>query len=38
VGTAQPIEKARFGQADPRKSKTIPLLGFASAWLGFAGF
>jgi hypothetical protein len=36
-GTAQPIEKARFGQADP-KSKTIPLLGFAWAWLGFVGF
>jgi hypothetical protein len=37
-GSAQPLEKARFGQENPRKSKPFSLLGFVRAWPGFAGF
>jgi hypothetical protein len=37
-GSAQPLEKARFGQGNPRKSKPFSLMDFAQAWLGFAGF
>jgi hypothetical protein len=36
--SAQPIEKARFGQADPSQSKGFPLIFFAPAWLDFARF
>jgi hypothetical protein len=37
-GSAQPFEKARFEQENPRKSKSIPLIFFARPWPGFAGF
>jgi len=37
-GSAQPLENARFGQGNPRKSKPFPLIVFARAWLDFAGF
>jgi hypothetical protein len=37
-GSAQPIEKAGFGQGNKRESKEIPLIVFARAWPGFAGF
>jgi hypothetical protein len=37
-GSAQPIEKARFGQADQRESKVFPLIVFAPFCPGFAGF
>jgi hypothetical protein len=37
-GSAQPAEKARFGQGNPRQSKPFPLIFFAPAWLRFAGF
>jgi hypothetical protein len=36
-GSAQALEKARFGQGNPRKSEGFPLIGFGGAWLGFAG-
>src|SRR5271154_3327507 len=34
-GSAQPLEKARFGRGNPRESKRIPLIGFAPPWPGF---
>jgi hypothetical protein len=37
-GVSEPFEKARFGRDNPRKSKPFPLIFFAPAWLGFAGF
>jgi hypothetical protein len=37
-GSAQRIEKAHFGQENPRKSTLFPLIGLARAWAGFAGF
>jgi hypothetical protein len=37
-GSAQLLEKARFGQANPRKSKLFPLIVFARIWPGLAGF
>jgi hypothetical protein len=37
-GSAQPLENARFGQDNPKKSKPFPLIFFARAWLDFAGF
>jgi hypothetical protein len=37
-GSAQPIEKAHFGQDNQRKSKPFPLIVLDRAWLGFAGF
>jgi hypothetical protein len=37
-GSAQAFEKARFGQENPRKSKSFPLPLFGPAWLDFAGF
>jgi hypothetical protein len=37
-GSAQALEKARFGQGNKRESKEIPLIVFAPAWPGFAGF
>jgi hypothetical protein len=36
--SAQPIEKAGFGQADPSQSKGFPLIFFAPAWPDFARF
>jgi hypothetical protein len=37
-GSAQPVEKAHFGQENQRESKPFPLIFLAQAWLGFAGF
>jgi hypothetical protein len=37
-GSAQPIEKAHFGQDNQRESKPFPLIVLDRAWLGFAGF
>jgi hypothetical protein len=37
-GSAQPSEKARFGQGNQRKSKLFSWFSFAPAWPGFAGF
>jgi hypothetical protein len=37
-GSVQPIEKARFGQENPRKSKPFFFHFFSWIWLGFAGF
>jgi hypothetical protein len=37
-GSPEPFEKARFGQANPRKLKLFPLIFFGRAWPGFAGF
>jgi hypothetical protein len=37
-GSAEPFEKARFGQENPRKSKAFPLIFFGPAWPDFAGF
>jgi hypothetical protein len=36
-GSAQPLEKARFGQGNPRKCKLFSLIFFGWAWPGFAG-
>jgi hypothetical protein len=36
--SAQPIEKAEFQQANPRKSKLFSLISFARPWPDFAGF
>ena len=35
---AERLEKARSGEADPRRSKPFPLPGLAGAWLNLAGF
>jgi hypothetical protein len=37
-GSAQFLEKARFEQENPRKSKPFPLIFFDYLWLGLAGF
>jgi hypothetical protein len=37
-GSVQPIEKARFGQENPRKSKPFFFDFFGWIWLGFVGF
>jgi hypothetical protein len=37
-GSAQPIEKADSGEANPRKSKLFPWRNLAGAWAGLAGF
>jgi hypothetical protein len=37
-GSAQPIGKAHFGQANPSQCKRFPLICFAAAWPDFAGF
>jgi hypothetical protein len=37
-GSAQPIEKAQFGQGNPSKSKLFSLIFFGRAWPDFAGF
>jgi hypothetical protein len=37
-GSAQPLEKAQFGQENPRKSKAFSLIHFVWAGPGFAGF
>jgi hypothetical protein len=37
-GSAQPIEKARFGQGNARESKPFSLIVFARLCPGFAGF
>jgi hypothetical protein len=37
-GSAQPPEKAQFGQGNPRKSKPFSLIHFAWSQPGFAGF
>jgi hypothetical protein len=37
-GSAQPIEKARFRQGNPRKSKLFPCKNLAGVWSGLAGF
>jgi hypothetical protein len=37
-GSAQPVEKAHFGQGNQRQSKPFPLIFLAPAWPGFAGF
>jgi hypothetical protein len=37
-GSAQLIEKARFGEAKPRKSKLISLFFFGHAWLDSGKF
>jgi hypothetical protein len=37
-GSAQIPEKARFGEAKPRKSKFFPLILFGGAWPDFAQF
>jgi hypothetical protein len=37
-GSAQAVEKAQFGQENPRKSKPFSLIHFAWAGPGFAGF
>jgi hypothetical protein len=36
--SAQAVEKARFGQGDPRQSKSFPLIVLAWPWLDFARF
>ena len=35
-GSGQPIEKAHFGQGNPRKSKHFPWKNLAGAWIGLA--
>ena len=35
-GSAQALEKARFGQENGRKTKPFSLMGLAQAWLDFA--
>jgi hypothetical protein len=37
-GSAQALEKARSGKADPRKSRPFPLILVGPAWLDFAPF
>jgi hypothetical protein len=37
-GSAQPIEKAQFGQGDQRESKPFLLIDLAGPWLDFDGF
>jgi hypothetical protein len=37
-GSAQPLEKARFGQGNARESKPFSLIVFAPFCPGFAGF
>jgi hypothetical protein len=37
-GSAQAVEKARFGKENPRKSKLFSLIFFAQALPGLAGF
>jgi hypothetical protein len=37
-GSAQPLQKAHFGQENPRKSKLFSLILFGQAWPGLAGF
>jgi hypothetical protein len=37
-GSVQVLEKAQFGQENPRKSKLFSLISFARAWPDFAGF
>ena len=37
-GSAQPIGKAHFGQANPSQCKRFPLIFFGGAWTDFAGF
>jgi hypothetical protein len=37
-GSAQPIEKAHFGQGNQRKSKPFSLIDLAQAWPDFAQF
>jgi hypothetical protein len=37
-GSLQPIERAQFGQGNPRKSKLFSLIFFERAWRDFAGF
>jgi len=36
-GSAQPLEKARFGQGNQRKCKPFSLIFFGLAWPDFAG-
>jgi hypothetical protein len=38
TGSAQPFEKARFGQGNPREFKKNPLIFFDQPWPDFAGF
>jgi hypothetical protein len=38
AGSAQTLEKARFGEANPSQSKLFPLIFFGRALPGFAGF
>jgi hypothetical protein len=37
-GSLQPLERAQFGQGNPRKSKLFSLIFFGLAWRDFAGF
>jgi hypothetical protein len=37
-GSAQPVEKARFGQGNPRKSKPFSWKNLVRSLAGFAGF
>jgi hypothetical protein len=37
-GSAQVLEIARFGEANPRKSKLFPLIRFGRAWLALGRF
>jgi hypothetical protein len=38
LGSAELIEKAQSGEANPSQSKLFSLIFFARAWVGLAGF